>query len=413
MSKILEGIRVVDVAQVAAAPMAARLMADFGADVIHVEPPGTGDSFRVIQIAVEMLTGTHSEFNYIWENYNRNKRSVTIDLTQEGGQKVLYRMLEQADVFVTNLRPFELKAFHLEYDVLSRMNPKLIGGYLTGYGSEGPSKDSPSYDHTAYWSRSGIPHRLMSLVPGMSGSKMPPPAFVPAFGDHIAGMCLAYGVMTALFSRERTGKGRLVEASLFHAGLYQLSFDISGALATKADCHVLNSREDGLNPLYQLYRTKDGRWLLLSGLRPDRYWSSFCKAIGREDLEQDPRFNSFEGIIFNHVELLHVLEEMFAGRSLAEWKPLLDESGVPWSPIQTLLEVIADPQARANDFFTAFEHPVHGRVEVVANPVKIDKNPDMVRIPVCPLSSPGGIKGPSPSPGSTRARYWWNWVLRR
>jgi crotonobetainyl-CoA:carnitine CoA-transferase CaiB-like acyl-CoA transferase len=100
---------------------------------------------------------------------------------------------EKADVFVTNLRPFELKEFNLEYDALSRMNPKLIGGYLTGYGSEGPSKDSPAYDHTAYWARSGIPHKLMTLIPGMSGSKMPPPAFVPAFGDHMAGMCLAYG----------------------------------------------------------------------------------------------------------------------------------------------------------------------------------------------------------------------------
>ena len=381
MSLVLEGIRVVDVSQVAAVPMAARLMADFGADVIHVEPPKTGDSFRVIQLGLEMLTGTHSEFNYIWENYNRNKRSVTIDLSQEGGQQVLYRMLENADVFVTNLRPFELKEFNLEYGTLSRMNPKLIGGYLTGYGSEGPSKDSPAYDHTAYWARSGIPHKLMTLIPGMSGSKMPPPAFVPAFGDHMAGMCLAYGIMTALFSRERTGKGQLVEVSLFHAGLYQLSFDLSGALATKNDCHVFGSREEGLNPLMQLYRTQDGRWLLLSGLRPDRYWSSFCKAIGREDLEHDPRFDSFEGIIVNHVDLLHILEDVFSSKTLAEWKPILDASDVPWSPLQTLPEVVADTQARANEFFTAFAHPVHGTVEVVANPVKLNRNPHMVRMP--------------------------------
>jgi crotonobetainyl-CoA:carnitine CoA-transferase CaiB-like acyl-CoA transferase len=131
----------------------------------------------------------------------------------------------------------------------------------------------------------------------------------------------------------------------------------------------------------QLYRTKDGRWLLLSGLRPDRYWSSFCKAIGRDELEKDPRFDSFEGIIVNHVDLLHILEEVFASKNLAEWKPLLDASGVPWSPLQTLPEVVADPQARANEFFTAFQHPVHGPVEVVANPVKLDRKPHRVRMP--------------------------------
>lgn len=131
----------------------------------------------------------------------------------------------------------------------------------------------------------------------------------------------------------------------------------------------------------QLYPTRDGRWLLLSALRPDSFWSSFCKALGREDLEQDSRFQGFEGMIANHVALFHLLEEMFLSKTLAEWKPLLDKSGIPWSPLQTLPEVAADPQARANGFFTKFVHPVHGEVEVVAPPVRLNGEPHQVRLP--------------------------------
>lgn len=158
MGMILEGIRVVDVSQVAAVPMAARLMGDFGADVIHVEPPKTGDSFRVVQMGMELMRGIHTDFNYIWEHYNCNKRSVTIDLAQEGGRNVMHKLLETADVFVTNLRPFELTQYDLEYDTVHRLHPKLVAGYLTGYGSEGDGKNAPAYDHTAFWSRSGMPH---------------------------------------------------------------------------------------------------------------------------------------------------------------------------------------------------------------------------------------------------------------
>ena len=380
MVSALTGIKVIDVSQVAAVPMAARYLGDFGADVLHIEHPVTGDSFRVIQAGMSRITGVQSDVNYVWENYNRNKRGVTLDLSREPGQKILYRMVEGADVFLTNMRPFEKKRYQIEYSVLSRLNPGLIYGALTGYGNNGPEKDSPAYDHTAYWARSGIPHRLAALtLPAAPGT--PPPAFVPSFGDHMAGMNLACGVMTALFMREKTGMGQEVNVSLFHSGVYQLSMDMAGTLITGQDCQQMTSRENVRSPLVTLYLTSDDRWILISGLRPERYWSKFCRAIERQDLEDDPRFNSVEAMTENNVTLLHILEEVFRSRTLEDWTPRLHAAGIPWSPVQTLPEVINDPQARANGFFISYEHPVYGHVEGVANPVKLSKSPESVRMP--------------------------------
>ncbi len=380
MVSALTGIRVIDVSQVAAVPMAARYLGDFGADVLHIEHPVMGDSFRVIQAGMSSVSGVASDINYVWENYNRNKRGITLDLSREPGQKILYRLVEKADVFLTNMRPFEQKKYRFEYGVLNRLNPRLIYGALTGYGTRGPEKDSPAYDHTAYWARSGIPHRLTALtLPAAPGT--PPPAFMPSFGDHMAGMNLACGVMTALFMREKTGMGQEVNVSLFHSGVYQLSMDLAGTLVTGQDCQRMESRESVRSPLVTLYLTRDDRWILLSGLRRDRYWSQFCQAIERPDIENDPRFDSVENIAENSAALLHILEDVFRSRTLAEWAPRLNAAGFPWSPVQTFPEVINDPQARANDFFISYEHPVYGTIEGVANPVKLSKSPESVRMP--------------------------------
>lgn len=376
MALALEGIKVVDVSQVVAVPMTARHLADFGADVFHIEHPLRGDSWRVYQAGISTGTqGVPSEINYNWENFNRNKRSVTIDLGQEGGREVIYKLLEQADVFVTNLRPFELEKFKLEYDTLHRLNPRLIYSALTGYGKKGPDNNNPAYDATAYWARSGVLHMLSA--PGMPGG------FRPAIGDNIAALALAFGIMTALFVRERTGIGQEVELSLLHTGVYQFSFDVAGALVTGRDYDEWRrrSREDAPNVLEMIYQTKDGRWLDLCILQPDRYWSRLCQAIGREDLEHDPRFESFEPRIENHVALFHVLEEVFLTKTIDEWKSRLAEAGIPFAPAQNLLEIIQDPQARANDFFVAYDHPTYGRIEEVANPVKLSETPASIRMP--------------------------------
>jgi len=394
MALALEGIKVVDVSQVAAVPVAARHLGDFGADVLHIENPATGDSWRVYQAGQGTgRAGVPSDINYNWENYNRNKRSVTVDISQEGGRQIIYRFVKDTDVFLTNLRPFELERYKLEYDTLRQLNPRLIYGALTGFGTKGPERDAPAYDATAYWIRSGIPY--MFSRPGM-----PQSGFRPAFGDNVAGLALAYGVMMSLFVREKTGVGQEVDVALFHTGLYQLGFDIAGALATGLDyedwredppLEAVAAAEAGyapirefyrskvVNPLSGRYETKDGRVIVFVVLQPDRYWSKFCRAIGREDLADDPRYNSYEARAENCTDLYPILDEIFLSKTLDEWKPRIE--GIPHAVHQSLREVINDPQARANDFFVAYDHPVYGRIEALANPVMLSETPASVRMP--------------------------------
>ena len=223
MPMALEGIKVIDVSQVAAVPMCARHLADFGADVLHIENAVTGDSWRNLQAgAGGGPAGIPSDIPYNWEAFNRNKRSVAIDLSKEGGRKIIYRMVEKADIFLTNLRLSERKKFEMEYQTLNTLNPRLIYGSVTGHGMNGPDKDMPAYDTTVYWARSGISHLL--TIPGMSA-----PNSRPAFGDNVAGLALAFGVMNALYARDRIGLGQEVDISLFFTGLYQLTFDVAGS----------------------------------------------------------------------------------------------------------------------------------------------------------------------------------------
>ena len=370
MALALEGIRVIDVSQVAAVPMAARFLADFGAEVLHIEHPVRGDMWRAYQAGVGGTGGVPSKVNYAWETYNRNKKSVTIDLSREAGQKVLYRLVEKADVFITNLRPFEQEEFRVEYETLNQINPRLIYGSLTGYGNKGPERNAPGYDSTGFYARSGMVHMLRSE--GQIN------IFRPAFGDNAGAMSLFAGIMTALYAREKTGVGQRVDVSLFQTGVYQLSFDVACALVTGQEWNR-PPREDLPNPLEMGYFTKDGRWLLLVCVQPDRYWSRFCQAIERADLEHDPRFETYDARFQNRATLLHILDEVFLTRTLEEWKPRLE--GIPFSPVQTLVEVVNDPQTRANDTFIPFDHPTYGRIEVVANTVKLSQTPATVRMP--------------------------------
>ena len=404
MSMALEGIKVIDVSQVAAVPMCARHLADFGANVLHIENAVTGDSWRNLQAgAGGGPAGIPSDIPYNWEAFNRNKRSVAIDLSKDGGRKIIYRMVEKADVFLTNLRLFERKKFGMEYGTLQALNPRLIYGSVTGHGLEGPDKDVPAYDTTVFWARSGVNHLL--TVPGMSG---PNPR--PAFGDNVAGLGLAFGVMNALYARDRLDVGQEVDISLFYTGLYQLTFDVAAALTTgqdeleyrlqafegteeerqQRDALIKDSRvaikrladfyrERIPNPMANTYETRDGKLIRFNALQADRYWSKFCKLIGREELEPDPRFATLVARQENRKELYHIFREAFLTRTLEEWRPLI--SDLPASPVQTLVDVINDPQARANNFFLPYDHPNYGPIEIMASPVNMSKTPATIRMP--------------------------------
>ena len=401
----LEGIKVIDISQVIAVPIGARHLGDFGADVIHIEHPQRGDFWRSHQAGHGGTNGVPSEVNYNWEIFNRNKRSLALDLSKERGREIVYKLIEQADVLVTNLRMFEREKFGLEYETLKALNPRLIYGSITGLGKKGPERNSPSFDQTAHWFRSGVTHMLTPAGASAIG-------FRAGFGDTVAGLGLFAAVMTALYVRERTGVGQEVDLSLFHTGMYQLSFDISCALITGQDMNDITPswideedprikrfqelaaesetafnnlhefiKENVPNPMAMEHTTSDNRIIRLNVLQPDRYWAKMCAALDRPDLVNDARFNNHETRLENHLDLYHIMRDAFRSRPLEEWKVRLTEAGIPFGAQQKLSEVIKDPQARANNYFVPFDHPSYGPIEVLANPLNMSETPSSIRLP--------------------------------
>jgi crotonobetainyl-CoA:carnitine CoA-transferase CaiB-like acyl-CoA transferase len=373
----LDGIRVVQTAAAAAGPMASRFLADWGADVICVEYTA-----RRAQLAQRranpQMTGRRaivSDIDFNSQNMNRNKRSLTLNLSTDAGREILYKLLTKSDVLLSNFRPRELEKFKLEYETLSKLNPRLICAHLTGYGRKGPDSDAPGYGPIAGDARAGLLHVL--LAPGNEPAQLP-----VSFTDFLTGLSLALGIMTALFVRDKTGVGQEVDVSLFNTMVWAMSNDIAGTLVTGQDRQAV-SRRDRANPLMNTYRTKDGRWLYLVGLETNQtYWSRFCQAINRSDLEHDPRFESpVTRMVDNQAALFDILESVFATKTLDEWRQAFAGAVFPWAPLQNLPEVVKDPQARANDFFVPLDHPIYGRMEVLASPIKLSKTPATIRTP--------------------------------
>lgn len=369
----LSGVRVLEVANWFAAPAGCALMADLGADVIKVEPPG-GEALR----GYLPQMGIDSPYNFVFELPNRGKKGMTLNLAAPKAREVLDRLLPGTDVFVTNLLPYRREKYGLTYGELIEQRPDLIYVSVTGYGSTGPDRNRPGYDYAAFWARSGIMNSL-----GEPGD--PPPPQRPAMGDSTNALLVAGSVAMALLARERSGEGQEVDISLQNTGIWVLSADIQGALQG-IDNPTRPSRKDMPNPLWNSYQTKDDRWIMLVMLVPDMYWPQFCRAIGREELETDERFASFQARAQNNAELIALLDEAFAGRTLAEWDKSLDEHGIIWAPAQTLTEVVNDPQARARGAFAKMDHPNAGEVEIVDTPVKFGK-------------SEVGVRGPAPEVG--------------
>ncbi len=374
MPPVLEGIKIVQTARIIAGPMAARLLADWGADVIAVEPlvgDGPRDLRYKVRLGKEKMTNIDPAFEY----QNRNKRSITLDLSQEAGRGVLDRLLEKADILVSNFRQREIDKFHLDYETLSRLNPRLIRANISGWGRQGPNRDLPASGFLTLC-RSGVEHLL--ILPGTD------PVTVPLdLPDIFGGLSLAYGVLLALLMREKTGVGQEVDTSLFQNNVFAISAEMTEALVTGQDKQYQTPRTENSNALGNFYLTKDDRWFRLSvGIQRAGFdWETFCRAIEREELASDPRFESNEARLENKVDLFHILEEVFRNKTLAEWTARLDKLGIASAPVQNLLEVIADPQARANDFFVPFEHPKYGPMEVVANPVTLSQAQPVLNLP--------------------------------
>ena len=366
--KALEGIRVIDLSMWAFGPSCGAVLADWGAEVIHVEDI-TGDPTRGI-LAIGGVYLPKGDFPWPFHLCNRGKKSLAVDLRKEEGREIIYKLCERSDVFLTNFIESTLKRLRVDYETLSKINPRLIYAHVSGYGERGEEKERPGYDYAAFWARGGIMGHL-----GEPGS-LPPPQ-LPALGDQISALCLAGGIALALFHRERTGEGQKIALSLLGSAVWMNSWQVQAMLSTGEEYPKL-SRKEATNPLWNYYRARDGKWFYLVCLQSDRYWDGFCKAIGREDLRDNPKFNTHEKRMENNKELISILDELFLTKDRDEWGRLFDENGVLWAPIQTCSEVVRDPQVIANEFIVEVEDPEFGKVKLVKSPLQMEKTPAAV-----------------------------------
>jgi len=367
----LDGVQVLEIANWIAAPAAATLLADLGASVIKVEPP-QGDVHRGYVADTANLSAPPPA-SPGFELDNRGKRGICVDLNNPEGRAIVRGLAKKADVLITNLTPKRLARFELGYEALRADNPRLIYAAVNAYGSEGPERDRLGYDYTAFWARSGI----MSLVGDRDG---PPVVTRPGFGDHTTAVVLAYGILTALYDRQRNGNGQEIQASLLNTALWVLGSDIQTALAGKSPWPK-HARLAPRNPLQNPYCTKDGRWIHLNMPAADRYWPRFCTAFGLEAWRDDPRFASLAARADHSAELVPLIEAAMAQRTRADWAAILDQYDLVWAPVQEVSEVIVDPQVRANGYVTTIDHPNLGRFETIATPVRFSGSDVAVRGP--------------------------------
>ncbi|MDY6834546.1 MAG: CoA transferase [Chloroflexota bacterium] len=364
MDRPLEGIRVLDWTVFQQGPTATALLADMGADVIKIEEP-RGEPAR----GITKMYGIEVPLNFYYQNQNRGKRGIVLDLTKEKAREVLCELVKNSDVFVTNLRYRFAKKLGLDYEALSKHNPKLIYALSSGYGSEGPDADLPSADFAGQ-ARGGIWSVSMS-------EELTPVPLGAGFADEIGGVMTAYGIMMALFARERTGEGQMVEASLLggqiEVGRLSLQqYLLMGFLPAPSTIKMLNS------PMWNIYRCKDSKWVCLSVLQADRFWPQFCKVMGKEEWATDPKFENALVRGQNIAELLPQVKEIFITKTREEWVKVFSEVDIAAAPVNDYADIANDPQVQANGYIMEIDDPIHGKVRVPGIPVKLSKTPGKV-----------------------------------
>ena len=335
-----DGVRIIELAQWVFVPVAGALLADWGADVIRIERL-EGDPYR--GLATQGIGTDRDGVNLSMALANRGKRSIALNLRHPTGLAVLHELLDTADVFLTSLRPGALSRLGLDADTLRDRYPALIYARGHGFGVRGPDANQPGYDSSAFWARGGVGHILT-----------PPERDYPisqrgAMGDRNGAMALAFGISAALLKRGRTGAGSVVDVSLLATAMWMLSSDLLAAL-NGGQAGPVSGRGPQVNPLTGNYRTKDARHIQLMFLQGDRYWPDFCRVVGRDDLIDDPRFIDLAARRANGAACVAELDAIFAARSFAEWKALLAGLDAPWAPVQSVDEVIDDPQITANGY---------------------------------------------------------------
>jgi crotonobetainyl-CoA:carnitine CoA-transferase CaiB-like acyl-CoA transferase len=370
MTDVLSGIRVVELASWTFVPAAGAVLADWGADVIKIEHPETGDPQRGL-INSGLLPGARG-VNHFVEQPNRGKRSIGLDTSSPEGLELLMTLIETADVFLTNLLPDSRRRMGIDVDQVRARNPKIIYARGHGYGSKGEEATRGGYDLAAYWARGGI---------GMGyatddGSY--PPLQLPAFGDVYGGLTIAAGIAGALVKRERTGEPSTVDVSLLSAAIWQLGPDIVGAGVTGQDRPKFQL-EEMPNPAVNMYETRDGRFVAFVLLQADRFWADFCTRLGRPDLISDERFATAPVRFENRKECIAELRAIFAAEDLAHWeKSFAGFEGV-WDVMRTAREIHDDPQVIANGYLPRTIDNNGNEFALAGSPVQFDETPLALR----------------------------------
>jgi len=358
---ILHGIKVLDVASYIAAPVATTIMADFGADVIKVEAPG-GDPYRGITRNPGM---PEANIDYHWQLNNRNKKGIVLNLTTEAGRSALFRLVAQADVFVTNFTRPAREKLQLTWDDLRPLNDRLIYASMTAYGEQGPESAKTGFDSTAYWARSGLMHMVKSDPLGT------PARSLPGQGDHPTGVSLFGAIMLGLYDRQRTGKGGKVHTSLIANGLWSNGFYAQSVLSG-GTAPMRPRREDMPNALTNHYRCRDGRWFILSVVNQEREWDRLIEAIERPELARDHRFESPAARSAHARELVDLLDDVFAARDWAEWRERLDGARITFGVIGMAEDIPDDVQMKASGALAPADDPGLGAPYVVDTPMWVE-----------------------------------------
>jgi crotonobetainyl-CoA:carnitine CoA-transferase CaiB-like acyl-CoA transferase len=361
---IFSGLKVVDFASFIAGPGAAVILSDFGADVIKVEPPA-GDTWR---IGYKIPPQPRATDNYPWHLNNRNKRGLALDLKSPQAGAIVERLVKWADVLIVNTPHPARKKLKLAYEDVKQWNPRVIYADITGYGDKGPDADLPGFDITAYWARTG----LLSLT---RDAGAPPTLPVSGSGDHATAVSLYSAIVTALYRRERTGAGSYVTTSLLASGVWATAVAIQGALVD-ATFYPLHDRLSPPNATLNVYRSQDDSWFLIV-LTPDK-WPALAKGIDRPDLLTDARFTTPAGLLANSAELTGILDKAFGSQPMAHWSEVFAQGHLTYGVVRAPLEVVSDPQLRANDIVVPLEG-AGGKLQfTISSPLKlhgVDKVP--------------------------------------
>lgn len=359
----LEGIRVIDLTSHLSGPYCSMLLADQGADVIKVERPEEGDDVRRMPPYIEGQSATFM----LW---NRNKRSIALDLKEERDRALCRELAASADVFLENFKPGTAARLGLGYDDLRALNPRLVYASISGYGQTGPYAERPGFD---------LMMQAMTGIMSVAGPEDGPPHRLPvALCDIGAGMFAAFGILAALQARTRSGKGQRVDTSLYEAGLAFGVYEAAHVFATGERPPRLGQGHRGGAP-YQVFRTRDG-WVTI-GPNTEPLWRRFCSVIGRPELAEDPRFKERRGRVANRKALVALLEEVLVRESTQHWTDLLNDAAIPVGPVRTYDEVYADPQVKAREMVAEIDHPIAGRTRTLGIPVKLSATPGKLRRP--------------------------------